>query len=74
MSAMAEHYDAQFAAVADAVQAILKTERTDRYARMTRDQIIDGLWAVALDVALDDGDNYTAVRAAIEYLRRLPNA
>lgn len=74
MSAMAEHYDAQLAAVAEVVQAILRTDRTDKYARFTRDQIIDGLWAVAMDLALEDGTHYTAVRAAIEYLRRLPNA
>lgn len=74
MSAMAEHYDAQLAAVAEVVQAILQTERTDKYARQTRDQIIDGLWAVAMDLALENGTHYEAVRAAIEYLRRLPNA
>lgn len=74
MSAMAEHYDAQLAAVAEVVQAILRTERTDKYARYTLDQIIDGLWEIAPDYAMDNGEKYATIRAAIEYLRRLPNA
>lgn len=74
MSAMAEHYDAQLAAVAEVVQDILRTERTDRYAHLTRDQIIDGLWEIAPDYAFENGDKYSVIRSAIEYLRRLPNA
>ena len=68
MSAMAEHYDAQLQGVAAVIKQILDGTPNAIHGSMPVDQIVEGLWPIALDYALEDGDKYAVIRAAITYL------
>jgi hypothetical protein len=47
----------------------------DMYLRdLTAQDVIDRLWLVAQDRALDDGTHYAYIRAAIELIERLRHA
>lgn len=68
MSAMADHYDAQLQGVAAVIKAILTREAKTLYSDVPVETIIDGLWPIAMDYAMTDGEKYAVLRAAIVYL------